>query len=103
MAQVPNLQELRVKFKFPIKNWMGWSEKEVLEPLRKFGRTLAVFEVEIPSMIGISWDEVVEITREVPYRLVEVLPTGEKRTCGSQKLKKRNSLKLAFRQELNFR
>lgn len=75
---------------------MGWSEEDVLEPLRKVTRPLDVFEVEIPNMVGICWDEVLKITRDAPYRLVEVFPTGEKRVCGSQKLKRRNSLELAF-------
>ncbi len=64
------LEEIRVKFQLTIDGWMGWNEKEVLEPLFKVTRPLKVFEVEMPQSVGeirfASGDE----EREVPFKLI---------------------------------
>jgi hypothetical protein len=81
VANLAGLKELRVKFKFPIRGWMGWSEREVLKPLRHVTIPLEEFTVEVPTLIGVSRDEIVDILDGAPYILVEVMKNGEKRVC----------------------
>ena len=74
------LQEVKVRFQLLINGWMGWTEKEILEPLFNVRQALKVFEVELPLSSAkiktiINCDEE---RRDVPFKLV--------RYCGGDKL-----------------
>ena len=45
------LEAVTVRFRSPIKGWLGMTEKEVLEPLWMVGDGMEVFEVEAPDAL----------------------------------------------------
>lgn len=63
------LKEIRVRFRSPAEGWMGWSEKEVLEPLFLVSGPLKVFEVEALSTAEAAFDDN-ENENRVPFTLV---------------------------------
>jgi hypothetical protein len=65
------LEEIRVRFKLLINGWMGWTEKEVLEPLCKVRQTLRVFEVEMPSLSKGGSSSGDKKETDVPFTLVK--------------------------------
>ena len=54
-----------------IDGWMGWTEKEILEPLYKVRRLLKVFEVEMPSSSRERSSNCDDKEREAPFKLVK--------------------------------
>jgi len=80
ISTMQGLQEVKVRFQLLINGWMGWTEKEILEPLFNVRQALKVFEVELPLSSAkiktiINCDEE---RRDVPFKLV--------RYCGGDKL-----------------
>jgi hypothetical protein len=65
------LEEIRVRFQLLIDGWMGWTEKETLEPLYKVRRPLKVFEVVMPSSSREISSNCDDKEREVPFKLVK--------------------------------
>lgn len=61
-----SLEEIRVKFRFPLNGWLGWSEKKVLDPLWMVTRPIRVFEVESRTAIGYKDEE----AARAPFKFV---------------------------------
>jgi hypothetical protein len=61
-----SLEEIRVKFRFPLNGWLGWSEKKVLDPLWMVTRPMRVFEVESREAISYKYEEEVR----APFKFV---------------------------------
>ncbi|KAH8799709.1 hypothetical protein F5884DRAFT_810959 [Xylogone sp. PMI_703] len=73
VSGMQGLEEIRVRFQLTIDGWMGWSEREVLEPLYGVKQPLKVFEVEMPALSdakGCS-DGEEEEERDAPFRLIK--------------------------------
>jgi hypothetical protein len=66
IAEMEGLEEIRVRFQFPLKGWLGWSEKKVLEPLWNVTRPMRVFEVDPRTAIGFRYEETVA----APFKLL---------------------------------
>ena len=71
IARMQGLEEIRVRFRFPVKGWLGWSEEEVLEPLWKFTRPMKVFEVNSRRASGFRDEETAE---RAPFKLLGAPP-----------------------------
>jgi len=71
ISTMQGLEEIRVRFQLLIDGWMGWTEKEVLEPLYNVRQPLRVFEVEMPSSSGETSSDCHGKEREVPFKLVK--------------------------------
>lgn len=63
------LEEIRVSFRLLIDGWMGWTEKEVLEPLYEVQQPLKVFKVEMPLSAGKSPADFHDEDKKMPFRL----------------------------------
>lgn len=71
ISTMQGLEEIRVRFKLLINGWMGWTEKEALEPLYKVRQTLRVFEVKMPSLSK-GWSSSGDKKEtDVPFTLVK--------------------------------
>jgi hypothetical protein len=70
IANMEGLEEVRVKFRSPFRTWMGWEERDVLDPLRKVTRPLRVFDVEAPWIAAEMGFETDEMGRGMPFRLL---------------------------------
>lgn len=63
---------------------MGWSLKEVLEPLSKVemeGSGLRKFDVEMPIGRKENWALIESVVNQKPYRLIGVGRSGERRVA----------------------
>ena len=72
ISKMEGLEEIKVRFQLLIDGWMGWSEKEILEPLFSVRQALKVFEVELPLSSAkiktiIYCDEQ---RRDIPFKFV---------------------------------
>jgi len=72
IATMQGLEEIRVKFQLLVDGWMGWSEKEVLEPLFLVKRPLKVFEVEMPLSSKKTSSNYDDEERRVPFKLTKI-------------------------------
>jgi hypothetical protein len=66
IAGMEGLEEIRVKFEFPLKAWLGWSEEKVLEPLWNVTRPMRVFQIDLRRAPGFRYEE----TAAAPFRLL---------------------------------
>lgn len=73
ISAMRGLEEIRVRFQLLIDGWMGWTEKEVLEPLYKVRQPLKAFEVEMPSSSG-NLPTNCDDDMEMPFKLINYLP-----------------------------
>lgn len=71
ISAMQGLEEIRVRFQLLIDGWMGWTEKEILEPLCKVRRPLKVFEVEMPSSSRETSSNCDGQERDVPFKMVK--------------------------------
>jgi hypothetical protein len=71
IAGMEGLEQIRVRFRFPVKGGLGWSEEEVLEPLWKVTRPMKVFEVDSRRAVGFK-DE--ETAKRAPFKLLGTAP-----------------------------
>jgi len=67
IASMQGLREVRVKFRAP---WMGWDEKDVLDPLWKVTRPMKLFDVDAPWLAAEMCCEKDVIGRKMPFRLL---------------------------------
>lgn len=65
------LEEIKVRFQLLINGWMGWTEKEILEPLCNVRQPLRVFEVEMPSLPGELDSSGDDKETDIPFTLVK--------------------------------
>jgi hypothetical protein len=71
IATMQGLEEVRVRFRSSLHGWMGWKEKDILDPLWKVTRPLKVFDVEARWTTAEMGFETDEKGRERPFKLVE--------------------------------
>lgn len=64
------LEEIKVSFRLLIDGWMGWTEKQVLEPLYKVAQPLKIFEVEMPLSSGRIESNSFDAERSIPFKLI---------------------------------
>ena len=57
IAGMEGLEEIRVRFRFLLEGWLGWSEEEVLEPLWNVTRPMRVFEVDTLTTTSFRGEE----------------------------------------------
>lgn len=57
LAAMEGLQNVRVRFSKPFQADMGWKERVLMKPILNFERDLGVFEVEVPWVEGVVYEE----------------------------------------------
>ena len=71
ISTMQGLEEIKVRFQLLINGWMGWTEKEILEPLCNVRQPLRVFEVEMPSLPGELDSSGDDKETDIPFTLVK--------------------------------
>jgi hypothetical protein len=71
ISTMHGLEEIKVRFQLLVNGWMGWTEKEVLEPLCKVRQPLRVFQVEMPSLPGQLDSNGDDEELHIPFTLVK--------------------------------
>ena len=71
ISTMQGLEEVRVRFQLLIDGWMGWTEKEILDPLYNVRQVLKVFEVDMPLSSVKTSSRCDGEERHAPFKLIQ--------------------------------